>query len=157
MPFGLSDSSRLRPLLFGSIAVNLLLIGWVVGWTAGGPRPPAPHGFGLAERLEGRLSAEGARRIATRVQTLQTEIAGGMRAFDEGRAGLRRAVEKDPLDEPAVRSEFDAMISSRTSQEDRVRELVVGMLRDLAAADRRALVETLFLPPPPPESRPPRP
>jgi hypothetical protein len=155
MSLGLSDPSRLRLVLAVSVAVNLLVIGWAVGSRLVAPPPPNRHP--LATRFEERLSPEGMARIAPRLQALLSEVSNGMRAFEDGRDRLRLVVGRENFDDEAIRVELAALTAARNSQEDRVRETLVGVLRDLGAADRRAFVEALFPPPPPEARRPPPP
>lgn len=131
-----------------SVALNLFLIGWIVGgWARMPPRPP----FAMAERLKDRLSASGFSRIGPDLAALDAQAAGLGARFEAVRSAVVAAAAATPFDATALRGALSGLAATRTGEEQRMTERVVDLIGRLEAPDRRVFAETLFsFPPPPP-------
>lgn len=137
-------SWRFRWALVASIALNVFFLGLSVGALVNRPPPGPPRS--LAERMDGRLSPDGATRIAQRLRSFDSGVSSGFDAFDAARPELRRLADTDPFDGEALAAELDRLSTARSTQEHQFTRLIVDMLRDLDRADRSAFIETLLPP-----------
>lgn len=150
-----SGPSRLRWALVASIALNLFLVGWLAGGFLN--RPP----FGLQlrhsmiERLDGRLSREGFRRVEPQLRAFQDVADGGMADFGRLRRQLQQSAGSANFDAEAMRRDLAGLSQARNAQDSRFSERIVAILQDLDPADRAVFVESVFPPMPNPGDRPP--
>lgn len=149
-------SNRVRVALLVSLGLNLFLAGlWIGDLMHRGLRPPPGPMHQIMERIEGRLSVDGQRRVRAALIDLDRHRPPPP-ANPLSIKNLVSIVETDPFDRVRFLSALEAMNRDRLKVDQERDERIADLLAALTLADRRALAEVLAHLPPPPPPPPPR-
>lgn len=148
-----------------SLGVNLFVAGWWAGQAVrpvfdgnvfrrgpeGGP-PPGPRVSPfriLTQRLEGKISPDGMRELATIASLIETHFEQRLEMSHERRERAREILGAENFDPELFSKALIDLQTQRTTQDaELVRRIAAGMAR-LSRADRKILSEvTVPIPPP---------
>ncbi len=138
-----------------SLAANVFLAGFLAGRVFGvtdgpatmgepdGRRPPGPRPGGPSGLLGDSLAQSPAAREAVRAafKERRVEIIRDRREFERQRRALARALMADPFDRPAAEEALAALLAAAAKREREMTGLLLDVLEDLPADERRALIE----------------
>jgi len=133
-----------RWLLIGSLALNLLVVGLVVGVAMRGPAGPMRGGLDLGMGPFARALDDDDRRAIRRdlLGSVGPQIPS---RADRGRdrAALLAALAADPFDAQAVAAVLSRQAARNTLMADAARAALLTRLGQMPARDRRAFAERL--------------
>lgn len=159
---------RLRWLLIGSLALNVLVLGGFAGMGLrhAGPgvdRPGPEHSAGLGPWGGGALRREDHRALRQAFAAAGYDFRADRRADREDRARLLAALRLEPFDMAAVRAVADSLEARAAERMALGNRMILEHVAGLSAAERREMADRMEAAlerkpsrrgPPPPEARP---
>lgn len=139
--------TRGRILLVVSLALNLLFVGSMLGarfvhpprdWRRDGP-PEA-----VIDRMLSGLPEAKRTAVKTLLRDNRQQVATRIDALRAGREPLREALTAEPFDAARVRAVAAPLLKLRGDLEANKVELLIRVLQDLDAAERRQLLQSRF-------------
>ena len=137
----------LRIALIASLAVNLLVVGLVIGVAANrndprqtGRVPPELLNYGPLMKV---LDEDNRARLAQSLHAQRHEIREARRAVRRGFADLVEALRAQPFDPDAVEQIMAAQQVRVSGQVDKVRAQLIRQLSEMSPDDRAALADRM--------------
>lgn len=124
--------------LFLSVVANLLIVGFTLGRASSGPRPPT--------EIE-QIVALGARAfpaplrelIAERSRERRDDLRAQLRDVEQARRATYEAMRADPFDAAALEAAHDAFRAATDALQRTGQEIVVDVLAEVPAEERRKI------------------
>jgi uncharacterized membrane protein len=136
-----------RTLLFISLALNLVIIGAVIGVVISGARlhRAAPPGWAAGPRaFMGALPDERSRAVRARLEAAWGDSKAERDAARDARAALLNVISQDKFDEAAVRAALAKMREADDALTAKNQDAVIGVLKDLPPRERIAALGAIL-------------
>ncbi len=136
-------------LLILSLAFNLLFVGLVAGavWTFrhGGWGGPRHHAFASSLRRVMKELPDERRKVAEEIVTRhRARIRPLRRQVHEARHAALQGLEADPFDEAGLKRKIEQLQSAEARLHKTVAGLVMELMKELTAEERRLFVRTVM-------------
>ena len=139
--YGVRPVRRISIWIAASIALNLLMGGWILSWTLGLHPAPKPNDWQLDLRKS--LSPADGGVIEKAVQQFQEARLQGDRRIAAYYDRLFDILAKEPFDADAANSVLTEMNAARTADKAATQPFFLEELRDLSPAGRALLLASM--------------
>ncbi len=135
-----------RGLLVASLALNLLIVGAVIGAVVSGGGPG--HGRDVARETRGTpfvraLSPDDRRKVVRGMVAERRSLREGRDDLRDGFEGLLQALRADSFDEDAIRGSLERQRQAMRKGNEVGEKVLVARLAEMTAEERRAYADRL--------------
>ncbi|MBI1274415.1 periplasmic heavy metal sensor [bacterium] len=142
-------NTKIKFIILGSVLLNVLLVGFILGQSLHkfGPPPPPPP---LEEAALARLSPEKRQEVEKIMEEMKEDGRAMRETVRKEREKVTDILKAETFDEAAYRAQLDKVGSIYRARKDKLANRIAELAKTWPASDRAVLADLLRRPPVPP-------